>query len=1213
MVERKPDGSEKKLMDRLHSDVKRAMDSTNLKSGIELVVGIPFQNEDDTLPGVIRTAVQGIKSAGLARRALVVFVGGRPGASTLKKTRDALDRDSREMSLGFTLGRELEAPGWSIRALAEIAARMKAPLVLLTPDLVPQQGGADRFGEGYSPSWITKLLNPITEQDTDLVLARFTRHPLSNPVESLLAYPLMGGVFGQMIRQPVAMVCAISYRLILECQRPAEDWASETGIFGFYPWIITRALTGGFGLCEVPLGIASFRHSITNLKLIFRLVTHIIMEQIEKHAEWWLSRGHALSWPCQYGSVPSTPAVQYSLNILELQRRFRMEFSHFDETLFSGIVPDDLRKRMEDMIDAGKPGTDLGSEEWIHILESFILACTFDRRFHRDDIVDGLFPFFLARLVSYTEEVQDLERSLVPVENHDAGWMRDVTGREAQFILDQQTNLFIQGRDEFSRAWDERSALTESYLPRVGSWEFIPQVGVIVPQEIKGPDGHSVWAHQIYQKLMDRYRGEFKAFALRHLGMEDITSSAEVIERVRRFMREMDRVLDVDVFPHDISTPEGMAEMCDSIMSSFAPEKTFQLATDTCSHLLRRVPPANLITQLKCTNVAGLLEMINPNDALAMAAWTDRHYYLSRILDIIQEDGDPQWFYEAPLKPVVVDYGQLTNATEVRGTAALARLAGRVLAGNLQRGWGGEYARLWTFLKIIKSIVGVELFAEAWKLFSDEELDFSHRVVSSIRGHWGRHVLSAHNVFENRHQRILASRLRSFAEKLDSDGMQKAGEILGGAVDVYHVSTTLPDMTFVPLSAWTWASYSSRGGAGAPTPLSSLVERDWATRDFLVEYLTSAGIGNEEGVDRTVMELMGEGRESEDLGRILLGVPDDADDMVLEQRISPTPPLPAGKLTRPVDGPILEPVSSNAWESRYVLNAAAIRLDGKVHILYRAFGRDEISRIGLAWTADGVNIDGRMKEPVFMPADESEKAGCEDPRVTLIGERIFMLYTAYDGKLPQIALASIDANAFLERRFDQWERHGPAFPGLPNKDAVLYPELFDGKYVLYHRIDPNMWISYLEELSCPFPRENPRIVVGPRAGMMWDGLKIGAGAQPIKTEYGWLNIYHGVDFERTYRLGVLFMDLKDPSRVLYQSPNSVLEPEADFEVGHSESGDFWVSRVVFTCGAVPAQEKDVLGIEDEILVYYGAADTAIGVARGKVGDLVPVLRLEDRK
>jgi predicted GH43/DUF377 family glycosyl hydrolase len=142
---------------------------------------------------------------------------------------------------------------------------------------------------------------------------------------------------------------------------------------------------------------------------------------------------------------------------------------------------------------------------------------------------------------------------------------------------------------------------------------------------------------------------------------------------------------------------------------------------------------------------------------------------------------------------------------------------------------------------------------------------------------------------------------------------------------------------------------------------------------------------------------------------------------------------------------------------------------------------------------------------------------------------------------------------------------------------------------------------------CPFPREGQQIIAGPRTGMMWDGVKIGAGAQPIKTTRGWLNIYHGVDHERSYRLGVLFTALDDPAKVLYRSPNPILEPETGYELGDTEGRSSWVPHVVFTCGAVPAEAKEIVGPDDEVLVYYGAADTVIGVARGKLRDLVPVI------
>ena len=101
-----------------------------------------------------------------------------------------------------------------------------------------------------------------------------------------------------------------------------------------------------------------------------------------------------------------------------------------------------------------------------------------------------------------------------------------------------------------------------------------------------------------------------------------------------------------------------------------------------------------------------------------------------------------------------------------------------------------------------------------------------------------------------------------------------------------------------------------------------------------------------------------------------------------------------------------------------------------------------------------------------------------------------------------------------------------------------------------------------------------------------------------------LLITHGVDYRRVYRLGVLLLDLADPTVVIYRSPNAVLEPEEKYEEG--EPGRDWVPSVVFTCGAVPREDKkEILDAGDELFVYYGAADSVIGVASARIADLIP--------
>lgn len=289
------------------------------------------------------------------------------------------------------------------------------------------------------------------------------------------------------------------------------------------------------------------------------------------------------------------------------------------------------------------------------------------------------------------------------------------------------------------------------------------------------------------------------------------------------------------------------------------------------------------------------------------------------------------------------------------------------------------------------------------------------------------------------------------------------------------------------------------------------------------------------------------------------------------------------ELRRYPGNPILKPVPNHPWESKMVFNAGVIYEGGLVHIVYRAMGRDNVSRLGYACSEDGFTIKERLPRPIFTPRLSTETRGCEDPRLTRIGSTIFMTYTAYDGKIPQIGITSIRLDDFLNRRW-RWGRRIMAFPQVVNKDAVILPEKYNGMYVMYHRIHPHIWIAYSRNLRTWI---NNNIIMMPRKNS-WDSLKVGAGAPPIKTKDGWLFIYHGVDENYVYRLGYAILDLRNPRRVIYRCKDPILEPEEEFEkVGA-------VPNVTFTCGAIVKDEK--------VYVYYGAADTVICVATAELSD-----------
>ncbi len=319
------------------------------------------------------------------------------------------------------------------------------------------------------------------------------------------------------------------------------------------------------------------------------------------------------------------------------------------------------------------------------------------------------------------------------------------------------------------------------------------------------------------------------------------------------------------------------------------------------------------------------------------------------------------------------------------------------------------------------------------------------------------------------------------------------------------------------------------------------------------------------------------------------------------------------KIDKHDNNPLITPKQENEWENFTTFNPAAVHAQGEVHILYRAQGYDYISSVGYASSKDGVNIDKRLDQPAFRASLDINKhnrdinydfvsgggfGGCEDPRATIIDGRVYMTYVHFDGySEPRIALTSISLEDFLSHRW-LWEK--PILispPGVVDKSACILPEKVRGKYVIFHRIFPNILIDFVDSLN--FKRGQylkGEHKIQPRSNMYWDSRKIGAGAPPLKTDEGWLLIYQAVDDKDSgkYLVGAMLLDLEDPTKVLYRSKSPIIEPDMWYDNEGFKAG------VVYPCGAVI--------IDNTLFVYYGGADSHVCVATSNLDKFLGQLK-----
>jgi predicted GH43/DUF377 family glycosyl hydrolase len=246
-----------------------------------------------------------------------------------------------------------------------------------------------------------------------------------------------------------------------------------------------------------------------------------------------------------------------------------------------------------------------------------------------------------------------------------------------------------------------------------------------------------------------------------------------------------------------------------------------------------------------------------------------------------------------------------------------------------------------------------------------------------------------------------------------------------------------------------------------------------------------------------------------------------------------------------------------------------------------------LSHLRLVSSEDGASFQENPAYPPLFGRGELETYGIEDCRVTQIGSVYYLTFTEVSAHGVGVGLRSTA----------DWRRinfHGMIFPPH-NKDCALFDSRIGGHYYALHRpSSPALGGNYLWLAQSPdlLHWGNHRCLAHSRPGM-WDSARVGAGAAPIRTPEGWLEIYHGADSANRYGLGALLLDLEEPWKVLARSREPIMEPTADYE----RTGFF--GNVVFTNGHL------VDG--DTVTLYYGASDSVICGARFSIRHILQSL------
>ncbi len=332
------------------------------------------------------------------------------------------------------------------------------------------------------------------------------------------------------------------------------------------------------------------------------------------------------------------------------------------------------------------------------------------------------------------------------------------------------------------------------------------------------------------------------------------------------------------------------------------------------------------------------------------------------------------------------------------------------------------------------------------------------------------------------------------------------------------------------------------------------------------------------------------------------------------------------------EGVILKPTKL-PFENKAVFNPACIEIGGITHMFYRAVNRQDISSIGYCQLSNNQVIK-RLTKPLLFPEHDYEKEGIEDPKITFLDGTYYLFYTAYDGKNALIAYATsqdlitftkhglispkisydeaedIFRHSQVRERYSLFEMLYKEKRGksvlLFEKDASLFPQKFKGKFALIHRILPGIQLIYFKdftELTNTYWRRylinlGDKVIIDP---LYWyESRNVGGGCPPIKTKAGWLIIYHAVEdtpLGKIYHAAAVLLDLKNPLKVIGRLKQPLFSPEASWE----KKG--LVDNVVFPTGAIIRKGR--------LYIYYGAADTCVGIKSVELEALLAALKSHD--
>ncbi len=276
------------------------------------------------------------------------------------------------------------------------------------------------------------------------------------------------------------------------------------------------------------------------------------------------------------------------------------------------------------------------------------------------------------------------------------------------------------------------------------------------------------------------------------------------------------------------------------------------------------------------------------------------------------------------------------------------------------------------------------------------------------------------------------------------------------------------------------------------------------------------------------------------------------------------------------NNPVISPDTTKYYEKECAYNPGAIVSDNKIYLIYRAEGEPKnISRLCLAVSKDGYNFEKYKDNPIIKPTIPEEKGGCEDPRITKIGDTFYLTYTSYNGAQP-VTPETINTSLAISKDLINWKRKGIIVKGL--KSTALFSEKIGGKYLMFIGGE-NIRIAWSKDLFNWNVEEKPILDIRKDK---FDSIYVEVGPPPFLFGDKLVLFFNTTDKNRAFQPSLALLDKDKPRKVLYRADNPLMTPTENYELNGK------VNNVIFGCGLIE--------FKGTYFYYYGAADKYAAVA-----------------